>query len=611
MVTLRNRKVKCDEQRPRCSHCERLNLECKWRPISSRRPSERSGTARQRQVDHSTATRVVASTILNDTHPASDFQAASVAPQLHSPLAQPTPAGLVVSPEQLTPHITTIQPTCNYIVDDVFDYASFLWTPGGTGDFWPHEHVSHDFDQASLSNWSQTRPIAGAQHGSDHGVTSPAQDFPITSGLVGIEQQLMDFFAQSTTPPILSEVETRKEWLAMRNVVLRMAHASTMVRCAILCFSNLSLSRQQGDSGLNKIQYDQKYYEAAIAQEADIDLEMPFKDHSPLREHLLVALFFLSYVDILESRLAAAQSHLKSAYGIFRQAQHDRLTSTESQFLLWIRLLDGRAVTAGGEGLFLSEEDDQLFTVLQTSPSSLTEGNSSPTNASLTAENDEIEDVLFQVLYHPGIVFYQKVQNFAGRIAKIDPWHRSRGTVEDETEVMNIGAAIAADLRILYAERPPLMNIAVAGRLTQPHVSANLAFVITRAFRTYLSNYYACKVYLHRVAYKNLPLTKEAGDALAQIRRLGRLLLSDLDADEDSLPVNMLWPLLMLGVEEKDLEEKAWINTQILRMERVAGNAKITAQVLEEVQARQDAGNERVDIRSVMHAVFDSCFAIL
>ena len=71
-------------------------------------------------------------------------------------------------------------------------------------------------------------------------------------------------------------------------------------------------------------------------------------------------------------------------------------------------------------------------------------------------QEDDVEDMLFQVLYQPGIIFFQKVQSFMARISKIDPWHRSRGTVEDETEVMNIGSEIAADLRTLYEQRPPL-----------------------------------------------------------------------------------------------------------------------------------------------------------
>lgn len=175
---------------------------------------------------------------------------------------------------------------------------------------------------------------------------------------------------------------------------------------------------------------------------------------------------------------------------------------------------------------------------------------------------------------------------------------------------MNIGAVIAADLRTLYEQRPPLMDYAVAGKLTEPHVSKHLAFVITRAFRTYLANFHASKVHLHRVAYKTLPLTKEASEALDQIRKLARQIVEDLEP-EDILPVNMLWPLLMLGVEEQDPNEKVWIKTQILKMEKVATNARITAQVLEEVQARQEAGKVRMDIRAVMHAVFNSCFAIV
>lgn len=246
--------------------------------------------------------------------------------------------------------------------------------------------------------------------------------------------------------------------------------------------------------------------------------------------------------------------------------------------------------------------------MVQASPASL-DGEADDISKHDTSDGD-IEDILFQVLYHPGVVFYQKVQSFMGRISKIDPWHRARGTVEDELEVMNIGAVIAADLRALYEQRPPLMDYAVAGKLTEPHVSKHLAFVITRAFRTYLANYYASKVHLHRVAYKNLPLTKEALDALDQIRKLVRQIVADLDP-EDTLPVNMLWPLLMLGVEEQDSNEKTFIKAQILRMEKVAGNARITAQVLEEVQARQDAAKARMDIRAVMHAVFNSCFAIV
>lgn len=411
---------------------------------------------------------------------------------------------------------------------------------------------------------------------------------------------LLEFFANSVNPPILAEVEAQKKWVVMRQAAVEMADVSGMVRGAILAFSNVLLHRRNGlwPPG------EHAHYDNAVADVAKSD-NLFFTEHSPRREHLLTALFFLSYTDILESRLDAAHSNLKRAYSVFQQSNKGSFSSIEKSLLQWIRLLDGRAVSAGGDGLFLSKDDELLL--VETSPASCDVDDDV---SKQDVQEGDIEDVLFQVLYQPGIVFYQKVQSFMGRISKIDPWHRSRGTVEDEIEVMNIGASIATDLRTLYDQRPPLMDYAVAGTLTPPHVSEHLAFVITRAFRTYLSNYYASKVHLHRVAYKALPLTGEAADALDHIRKLARQIVASLDP-EDTLPVNMLWPLLMLGAEERDPSEKAWIKAQIIKMEKVAGNARITAQVLEEVQARQDATNARIDIREVMHAVFNSCFAIV
>ncbi|KAF4981874.1 hypothetical protein FZEAL_2394 [Fusarium zealandicum] len=522
-------------------------MECKWRP-------HQRSTAQRRQ--HNT-----------------DFSSQQQPEQNLSPATETSPGNSVFQPV--------------HAVDEVFDYASFMWD---SGDFW--QQVPPDMNQnagleahmlatpsLTQSNASQERPTLPQENGSD---------------------TLMEFFANSVNPPIIAEVETQKKWVTMRQAVVEMANVSPMVRHAILAFSNLLLSRRDG----TWIMSDQNHYERAAVEVAGHDGTF-MTEHSPAREYLLAALFFLSYIDILESRLDAAHSNLKRSYLLFQGSSKSSFTSIEKQLLLWIRLLDGRAVSAGGDGLFLTKDDEVLL--VEASPASF---DGEADDASKHDPTDDIEDVLFQVLYQPGVVFYQKVQSFMGRISKIDPWHRSRGTVEDETEVMNIGAVIAADLRTLYEQRPPLMDYAVAGKLTEPHVSKHLAFVITRAFRTYLSNYYASKVHLHRVAYKSLPLTKEASEALNQIRQLARQIVADLEVD-DTLPVNMLWPLLMLGVEEHDPNEKVWIKTQILRMEKVAGNARITAQVLEEVQARQETAKARMDIRAVMHAVFNSCFAIV
>lgn len=569
---IRRRKVKCDEQRPRCSHCERLNMECKW-------PPRHNPGSRRRQ--HEVA--IVGSDV-NRVPP--------------SPFTE-------ISNNSTSPsHTSPFHPL--QAVDEVFDYASFMWD---SRDFW--QQSQPDIGQTSGLDahlvlqdatphvtFSESTLPSGAPESSTRPSSAVVPELPISSDC---SSRLMEYFAHSAIPPILAEVETQKKWLAIRQVVMEMADTSDLVRCAILAFSNVLLSR----SNSSVVPCGNNHYEGAAVAMENLAASS-FTQHSHRRECLLAALFFLTYVDILESNLSSAHSNLERAYRIFQQGHKQSFVAVEKQFLLWLRLLDGRAVSAGGEGLFLSKDDELLL--VEASPATIDGDLDDASRDDL--DNDGIEDVLFQVLYQPGIVFYQRVQSFMGRISKIDPWHRSRGTVEDETEVMNIGASIAADLRMLYDQRPPLMDYAVAGKLTEPHVSAHLSFAITRAFRTYLSNYYASKVHLHRVAYKSLPLTREASEALNHIRRLARLIVDGL-GPEDTLPVNMLWPLLMLGVEEQDLSERGWIRAQILRMEKVAGNAKITAQVLEEVQVRQDASKARVDIRSVMHAVFSACFAIL
>lgn len=179
---------------------------------------------------------------------------------------------------------------------------------------------------------------------------------------------------------------------------------------------------------------------------------------------------------------------------------------------------------------------------------------------------------------------------------------------------MSIAAKISRDLGSLWDSRPPLMDYALNGKLTSAHISPSLVFTITRTFRTYFANYNASKIHLHRVAYKHLPLSADTEKAISNIRNTARLMAEVAVAsgpEQEMLPVNMLWPLLMWGSEENDDATREWIMVQINHMEQVATNAKITAQVLAEVQKRQDLSKQRVDIRTVMHDIFNSCFAIV
>ncbi len=353
-------------------------------------------------------------------------------------------------------------------------------------------------------------------------------------------------------------------------------------------------------------QYQQNYHKAASDLQQHVTGSSSENNMSAATfEYSLATLFFLSYIDLLEGGIGNAHAHLKHAYDIFCKADKTQFRMVGKRLVSWIRLLDARAVSAGGEGLFLLGNDDDFID--QSSPATSIEvvegGNAEIGEA-------DIEDVLFDALYQPGFLFFQKIQSFMGRISLIDPWHRSRGTVADETEVMGIAAKIARDLTALWEQRPPLMDYALSGKLTAAHLSPSLAFAITRTFRTYYSNYHASKIHLHRVAYKHLPLSAETEASVANIRNTARIMVEG-NLEEEFMPVSMLWPLLMWGSEENDSDMQHWIHEQIGRMEKVATNAEITGQVLREVQTRQETLKQRVDIRTVMHDIFNSCFAIV
>ncbi|KAI0152372.1 hypothetical protein F4776DRAFT_659299 [Hypoxylon sp. NC0597] len=568
----RRRKVRCNEIRPICGHCSRLNLECRWRPSNSvllTNGVKDNPSAGQEKSDS------------NDNRNSGILQAST----------QPTTSSAQES------------------FDDVFNYASFMWDGS---DIWkppswgnqdlstvdqtvPNAMMTPTFSASLSPPVGNTFEISQTSNNSDgfSVLEGHATPFSIPSG----DRVLLDYFVQSVVPPIIAQVETQSKWASMRQTLTSMSQSSSMLRHAILTFSSLLLSRQ------SEVLADttRRHYAQTVAELAKQNTQ--YVNESLNRAAMLATFFFLSYVDLLEGRNELLHANLRKAFDIYQLSDKTHFRAVEVRLLLWIRLIDARAVSAGGQGLFLSEIDEKLLVC--SSPESFDGGE---LGFGEHPEGD-IEEVLFDILYHPGVVFFQRVQSFSGRIAHQDPFHRRRGTVEDETEVMIIAAEISKDLRQLYEARPPLMDYAAAGLLVSPHLSSNLALTITRAFRTFLSNYHASKIHLHRVAYKSLPLTKDTAESIDTIRNLAKSLVEG--DDQDMLPVNMLWPLVMWGSEEKNPDERAWIKTQILRMERVATNARITSQVLEEVQKRQDTLNARQNIREVMEHVFNSCWAIV
>jgi hypothetical protein len=569
--------VRCNERRPRCGHCERLNLECSWNRPAAARSQTASSTNSHMNVSPKQP---------HFSQGLSTLDGFGMNGNAFFDFSGPLGMGTWDEAMLLSPNSWPADPTM-------------------TGQYVPLDIVPRQIHQLTMGpNSPASRPPASREHGGsissipersvhqpDPNATSPFSSEG-HSLAAGEDDYLINTFLQMLMPPILTPVELGPRFASTRAFFSAMAADSPLVRSAIMTFAAMQMQR----SGLgNETWRDWRpMYDGATRQLSGALAKRKGEEHrNDGLKYILASIFLLTYTDLLTESLPRAHGNLREAYTLIQNADKDVLSVPERRLISWLRLLDARAVsTAGGEGLFIADTDEKLF-------------DASPA-ANISSEPEqldtEIEEILFDVLYHPGVNFYQKVQSFVGRITRIDQFHRSRGTVQDETDVMATAAQISQDLHALYSQRPALMDHAVAGNLTEKHIAKNLATALTRSFRTYLANYYASFLHLHRVAYVQYPKTKDVNTAIANIKRLAHLMAET----DESLPVNLLWPLLMWGCEEESVEERRWILQSIRGLESIATNAKTTADLLEEVQRRQDEGKRRVDVRGVSQEYFAS-----
>ncbi|CAK7237944.1 hypothetical protein SEUCBS140593_010216 [Sporothrix eucalyptigena] len=188
------------------------------------------------------------------------------------------------------------------------------------------------------------------------------------------------------------------------------------------------------------------------------------------------------------------------------------------------------------------------------------------------------------MLCQPGIVFYQEAQTITVRITRIAHAHRSRGNVEDETEVMAIAATILKDLAALFARRPAIMDTAVGktsrGNSMMNLLSPSLASVIVRSYNAYLANFYDCYIRLHRVAHRHLVRSQSVLTAVEKIKDMVHAMAdgpsngsSPEGATGNHIMLNLMWAFLW-G------DECRWIINTIRSLHHLVINANMTVNAL-------------------------------
>lgn len=518
----------------------------------------------------------------------------------------------------------------------------------------------HPFDQRQVVWDSGEVEIGSPRIGVVPDPTSP-------QGAIGIgvwEEQLLQHFRENEAPPtIFAPVDL--EWRYVRDTILaesnRSAPGCHAILLAVYCYSDMHLAwvdRTQPKMGPT--------YHAQASSE--IQACLLGDPNEVLLKRVLMSVLLLmlaevcpsfstpyskrtkqdicAYIDrkqlISPETWRPAVPYLHTSYLLLQrfQPQIKSWTGLAHFIASCVSLLDVKALIAGRDGEPLAELGDLA-----------SENNtiSTPT----TSPPDSAEDDLFATTLPPACLvtrtitstaftFFLATQQVTRRIIMIDLHHRSRGTVSDEFEVLQIAHAISADLESLWNKRPRILDLyeLSSSQLTSPSqdgkasllevLAPPLAVRIVSTFRSYVANFLALFIYLHRVAFAIYPRTDRVYAAVDQIIRLAKeerspLTTSSTNSNSNShelpsgsasetIPISFLWPLLIAALEGS-IEQRSWIANEIQRMASLAPpahpNAGKALLLLEEMMRRQDASRTWADSKCVRRELFTDFFVMI
>ncbi|KAL4891270.1 hypothetical protein BDV59DRAFT_71770 [Aspergillus ambiguus] len=675
-LTCRARKVRCDEAKPVCANCTRLRLQCAYKNIIPGIVSRRNNSQRDSSVATASRTPSTTPSFSADpaTHPAApdrpdvNFFDTVLRPdeQRRQRLSQLSQAP--GAQESALSAASPVPGTGPYAVDFAnFDMLGFIGEI--TSDFeQKHLDLTNGMsDFPSVATRSTSSPIS---HGAPIGVglpesqiwttagtpsvgevslpsegpsegvkvnSSAAEQPPVDGGIwpdtrASYEEQLVAQFLESEAPPTIFG-PVNLEWHFVREIIVRQSRDSNALRNSLYCYADLQQAMAEG----KRWKLAPTYHQHASAE---IQTCLLGEVGEPVLKRIFTAVFLLMLSELIapSEMWRPGTSFLHSAFLLLQRFHRQTKSWTGFSYLIvsWVSLLDVKALIAGRDGDPLIDlgsittDDTPLLTP-------------HPERKADDPANIDSDDALLSkpaYLIHDAIVgpafrFFAQAQQVIRRIVCIDLHHRSRGTVSDEFEVLQIAHQVGADLESLWNSRPRVLDVYDRPQDLCDTLRASVAAEVCRTFRQYLANFLAIFIYLHRVAFAIYPRTDRVHRAVDQIIQLATVESTSRRGQPSSssssttttahLPVSFIWPLFVAGLEGS-LEQRAWIVLEMQRMattdDPVAGgdvvhgtprhpNADKALLLLEEMTRRQDTSRTWADSRCVRRELFTDFFVMI
>ncbi|BCR99563.1 Zn(II)2Cys6 transcription factor [Aspergillus luchuensis] len=636
-LTCRARKVRCDETKPTCANCTRLRLQCTYKSTiqavipRQRHNSQSSGTV----VSAASAPTSTASTTPSDRPDVNFFHTVLCNDRLSaSNSGSPQQAGPSSRPSQQhqqplgADNITSFD-ILSFIGEITSDFQQKhldLTTNGLAG--FPAGSVPAAIANEELDQ--NERPIswdAGSVsviHG-DRSELGSASDTSGGSssghGRLTYEDRLLAHFVEGDPPPtIFGPVDL--EWEYVRANVVAQSRDSRAVLHGIYCYAEIHEALVEGKAW----KLASRYHQLACS-EVQSCLLGEVEETLLKRAFTTVLLLMLAELLSTPDLWGSGTSFLHSAYLLLQRFHHRTKlwTGVSSVIVSWVSLLDVKALIAGRDG-------DPLIDLGSLSSKANTTSELAMEDKLFDNSSDEEPPkpayLMREAITGPAFRFFLQTQQVIRRIVCIDLHHRSRGTVSDEFEVLQIAHQVGADLETLWNRRPRVLDVYSTPEDLFDTLQPAIAIEICRTFRQYIANFLAIFIYLHRVAFAIYPRTDRVHRAVDRIIQLATAEVES-GSDQQHLPASFVWPLFVAGLEGS-MEQRRWIVKEMQRItgscssrcqdpERIRGSSRTARHphagkallLLEEMTRRQDASRTWADSRCVRRELFTDFFIMI
>ncbi|KAF5687803.1 transcriptional regulatory moc3 [Fusarium denticulatum] len=545
-LTCRARKVKCDEAKPVCDNCTRLQRQCTYKP---------------RRVFRQTASAD------------------------NSPPGQASSLHFQGISQGLEPHDTNQSHSSPSLTDDYENQGSSRVLSSERTNQTPflYEGRTNVDVTACLQKALQcpsTVPIVDENYERDESpLNLISRDIELTTTLdiLTLRTQspyMTELFLDAVECPGITPFDPLNWKLAKQHIVHLgkscLAISSGITAVATLCSGQVfALSTSES---LSRYHSAKKNVEELLGDnDKNIDL-------------VLVAVFLLCMFELIHS--GDITPYLKEPSRIFTQ-RLQTWTQTQTSFselstriVTWLKILYSTSFRGGAMGL-LSE---RVFSLLPNFTGPL------PNLQPPVDQEPEISNHLYEVLSAPIFDFYCQLQTLSGEIAKLSLYHRSRTKRQDQQEVVERMASLKTRLRALWESRCATQRQSSEHLRDQmvPRIAEMISSLISICEATYYAEF--------------IDVGRQLGDPVSQspdsieaLDRIKEIVESDARTDDErkSSGVNpgYLRPLFLCTIESTDKEQANWATEKLAQIRNRVYRGEFFsafAKALSEAQTRNE-----------------------